>query len=421
MHITESDLRPFFPDDEEPCPEDIYEWQHSGDSPQEAATADAYLADLAHERLQEGYDEVRQIEILARFAKLRTGAGTSPKFGAADEAALARGWTVALARKLMARSVTIVDRLPQLLLLLETGRISPAQAYAIADAVARLNDLQVGELLNRVLPRVEQQTLRLLRQSLRRALIAIDPEAAEERHRKRVAKRGVRVIDTGEATAQIRIGGPADTVTRAMTAIDGQARQIKAMPDEGRTLPQIRSDIALDLLCGKGTGSTAPSSVSVTLPFTMLLGMPSTDAPELADYGPIPPSMALRISEDGIWRRMVTDPLTGLLLDVGREGHPSPRLTELVKLRDRICRVPGCNRSARRCQVEHVHDAPSASTAECSLCCLCDHHTKLCNTPGWNIRLNRSRDAVLTTPTGRSYVDTVEPITVPSQRSREES
>ena len=65
------------------------------------------------------------------------------------------------------------------------------------------------------------------------------------------------------------------------------------------------------------------ADVHVTVPAGTLLGL--CDEPgELAGYGPIPASMARRLAGDGTWRRVLTDPASGAILDVGRRATQRP-------------------------------------------------------------------------------------------------
>ena len=65
--------------------------------------------------------------------------------------------------------------------------------------------------------------------------------------------------------------------------------------------------------------------------------------------------MAREIAADGVWRRLVTDPLSGTLLDYGRTTyHPPAGLADFVSARDVYCRAPGCRRRAVDAELDHV-------------------------------------------------------------------
>jgi hypothetical protein len=60
-------------------------------------------------------------------------------------------------------------------------------------------------------------------------------------------------------------------------------------------------------------------------------------------------------SPDARWTRLVTDPLTGILIDAGRTKYRIPKhLRDAVRLRDLTCRFPMCDRKAEYCDTDHV-------------------------------------------------------------------
>ncbi len=71
--------------------------------------------------------------------------------------------------------------------------------------------------------------------------------------------------------------------------------------------------------------------VQVVIPFDTLNGTAEHPG-ELVGYGPIPAPLARAIAAEGVWKRLVTDPLSGALLDYGRTTYRPPGV-----LRSRIC------------------------------------------------------------------------------------
>ncbi|MEE6280099.1 HNH endonuclease signature motif containing protein [Georgenia sp. MJ170] len=101
---------------------------------------------------------------------------------------------------------------------------------------------------------------------------------------------------------------------------------------------------------------------------------------ELEGYGPISPAVARAAAIGGTWRRIVTDPLSGIVLDHGRTRYRPPAdLAELVRLRDGTCVRPGCSSPARICELDHtVAWSNNGTTALINLGNLCvrDHLIK---------------------------------------------
>ncbi|MBZ2196622.1 HNH endonuclease signature motif containing protein [Occultella gossypii] len=76
--------------------------------------------------------------------------------------------------------------------------------------------------------------------------------------------------------------------------------------------------------------------------------------PILAGYGPITPATARAIAAGGIWRRLVTDPLSDTVLDLGHTRYrPTQALADHIVARDRTCVRPCCSRPAGGCQLDH--------------------------------------------------------------------
>jgi hypothetical protein len=93
--------------------------------------------------------------------------------------------------------------------------------------------------------------------------------------------------------------------------------------------------------------------VQVTVAATTLLGLDNHPG-ELAGYGPITAQTARHLAADATWRRILTDPISGTVLDVGRTTYRPPQaLADHVRIRDRTCRFPGCR---------HPHGAATSTT-----------------------------------------------------------
>lgn len=98
----------------------------------------------------------------------------------------------------------------------------------------------------------------------------------------------------------------------------------------------------------------AASGTLVTVAATTLLGL--DDAPgELDGYGAIPAELARRLAaESGTWRRLLTDPSSGILTDYSTTAYaPGEVLRAAVVARDRACTFVGCRQPAARCELDH--------------------------------------------------------------------
>ena len=120
---------------------------------------------------------------------------------------------------------------------------------------------------------------------------------------------------------------------------------------------------------------------------------------------PIPGVTARALAAGGTWRRLVTDPLSGAVLDVGRRRYrPPAALADLVRARDRACTHPGCEIPACRCDLDHIRPwAAGGTTCLTNLTSLCQAHHRLKHTPGWSLTRADDGSLVWRTPSGARY------------------
>jgi hypothetical protein len=97
---------------------------------------------------------------------------------------------------------------------------------------------------------------------------------------------------------------------------------------------------------------------------------------------------------------------------------PSAALDRYVRLRDRTCRFPGCNRPAEFTDLDHrtAFAAGGRTTAD-NLQCLCRHHHRLKHEGGWKLHRHPDGSQTWISPTGRRYRETSPPTDPPSSRT----
>ena len=142
--------------------------------------------------------------------------------------------------------------------------------------------------------------------------------------------------------------------------------------------------------------------IQIVVPYSTLIGADDQPA-ELVGHGPVPASLAREVAVEGVWRRLVTDPLSGTLLDYGRATyHPPVGLADHVRARDVYCRAPGCRRRAADAELDHVVAwSDGGTTCENNLRSYCTgHHRLKTHAPGWRVRAHPDGSLTWTTPTG---------------------
>jgi hypothetical protein len=145
--------------------------------------------------------------------------------------------------------------------------------------------------------------------------------------------------------------------------------------------------------------------IQVVIPFDTLTGAAEHPG-ELVGYGPIPAPLAREIAADGVWKRLITDPLSGTLLDHGRTTYrPPAALADHVRARDVHCRHPICRRRAVDAELDHaVAYADGGTTAHDNLYAACGgHHHLKHGAPGWSVEQHPDGRITWTTPTGHAY------------------
>jgi Domain of unknown function (DUF222) len=133
---------------------------------------------------------------------------------------------------------------------LAAGTIDLPRARIIAEATVGLSGEHAAQVEARVLPRAADQTTGQLRAAVRRAVLAVDPEGAEQRRRdtERLARVGLYPGEEGTAT----LAGsslPGVQAAAAMARITAIARALKSSGANGG-LDLLRAHVFIGLLLG---------------------------------------------------------------------------------------------------------------------------------------------------------------------------
>jgi hypothetical protein len=170
---------------------------------------------------------------------------------------------------------------------------------------------------------------------------------------------------------------------------------------------QCRVDAFLDLLTGqKQPVSSGKPLMQVIVPVSTLAGVNDEPA-EIPGWGVIPADAVRRIAADATWQRILTDPVSGAVLDVGRTRYrPPTALADYVKVRDRVCVFPPCRKSAQKCDVDHRRPfSQGGRTSADNLQPLCPRHHELKHDHGWTVDRKPDDTTEWTSPTGHRYTN----------------
>jgi hypothetical protein len=309
-------------------------------------------------------------------------------------------------------ALDLTARLPRTLQALCDGRITLAKARVIAAETRGLTAAETAIVEAKLLGLAAGSTPGALRYSARSIVARINSDALRKREKEAKAERevtvyrhphkpGMSVFSAVLPTAQAQaLFGIVDAYAHAQK----QART----PGDDRLMGACRADALYDLVTNPyGQGSRISYEIGVVVPAGALLGI--NDEPGyLPGHGPIPAALCRELAADATWRRILTDPDTGHLLDLGPQRYrPSERLREFVQVRDQHCRFPGCRRRARRCEVDHTIEfgLPGGDTIRINTGCLCKKHHDIKGMPGWDLIQDADGSGALTwiTPTGQRY------------------
>lgn len=349
--------------------------------------------------------------------------------GLEDEIALATGITGRGAHTRMAMVVGDPQRAHSIRAALARGELSWARAMQAFSAVSCVDAETVPGVVEAITAPYPARSIHgvgglLVPQPIFTARLSrqvAKHSTRQRRHREALADRHTyALLDHEDGTGRFTVTGHAGRIAGAHERVDEMGRRLRREGDP-RTVSQLRSDLALDLLlfgelpqCRDILGDLPAARVHVTVSLACLLG--AVDEPGVVDAvgrrewlaAPIVRRMA--VAAGSTWTRLVTDPATGHLVDLSTTSYAvTGRLRDRVLARDGITRAPGRMTPASRCDTDHdIDHAAGGPTSEANVSAKDrrghNHKTRRTWTsvrePGIN------GEITWTTPTGRTYATT---------------
>lgn len=376
---------------------------------------------------------------------------------ATTQVALALELPRSTAQGLVVDAVSLTTRVPRVLDRLRQGQVSARVAHVLAQETMVCADAETAAAVaDHVLDRPGVRTGAQARRAVADAVIQAEPAAAERRERAAMAGRAFRPVkDTTDGMVTWEVTLP---VAQSL-AIDSRLTrlaQVAKKPGDRRARAAVRADLAVAALLGQplvdSDGTVlAPANLPTTtvwrtdvvVPLDTVAGgrrpgfVPgwgpvtgatarhlATGAVEPADGERGPANqLAYTLEGDSQWRRLVTDPLSGTVLDYGttRYRPPAP-LDRFVRARDARCYEPGCSIPAAECDLDHIKPSPAGpspnpdpdgATAAWNLGAGCRTSHRVKAMPGWSVTSPSAGTFVWTTPTGHTYTRQLEPALSP--------
>jgi hypothetical protein len=299
------------------------------------------------------------------------------------EIAAVTGLTPRFVRDRIELAHTLVSRLPLTMAALAAGVIDEYKARRVAVATEVLSDELAALVEQRVIPRAGGCDAATLNRRLRYAVSRVDPAAAAARAEAKRGSRQVRHDTLDDGAGLLTIQGDVERTQIAHDRLTMIARRLKTGGDD-RTMDQLRTDIALDCLAGKDF-QQAKVHVYLTIPATTALGVDAKPG-HLAGYGWLPAQRALELAahQDATWQRVLTDPATGHVVDVGRNKYrPPAALRDHLRVAFPTCTGPGCRQPSHRCDLDHLVPFPAGPTTSMNVRPLCRPHHNQKTHGGW--------------------------------------
>lgn len=286
------------------------------------------------------------------------------------------------AANLLGEATVLVRGLPATLGAVESGSLTFRAAGIIAAQAGSVDRTRLAEFdltALRIARDVAPSRLKSCLAALRDRIVPI-PSA--QRHAAARADRRVSIEDVEDGRSWLSAYLPSPEAHAIEFRLTGVARRAAEFDQEEgildpRTFAQRRADFLVDFIAADyvGPGELESSdadrerrfargrdlgrfngirpTVVVTVPVQLLLdptAPTSTTGPAMLDgIVPIDPVTARELTANapGLYR-MLTDPHTGVGLDLGRQRYQvSTELRLWLRLRDGTCRFPGCGRLAR--------------------------------------------------------------------------
>jgi len=312
------------------------------------------------------------------------------------------------ARNLICHSQLLQHRLPATRDALSRGDISYRHVEVLLENVLALPDEAWRAFEDEVLLDSETLTVPQFKKRAIKLRELTHPESIKVRHERALADRCFYVTAGRDGMGYLEMTLSNEDANAIADRVEAMAKKLN-VADEPRTLPQLRTDVAADLLLqgvtSTGLGAGIRGNVYVTVPVLTLMGK-SEEPGTLEGVGPIDPETARRIAGTATsFTRILIHPETGAVLSVGRTKYKVPKdLRRWLQLRDGTCRAAGCNRRVQDCDIDHtIPWANGGETIFTNLAHLCRRSHRVKHETGWQVEQNQDGSLRWTSPAGKHY------------------
>jgi hypothetical protein len=336
------------------------------------------------------------------------------------EIAVALSLSQPAAQRVVSTARRLTSHLPRTLAALSAGTLGYLATLRIVEGAAELDSEQCRRLERLVLPTAAGKAPGLIARAVRKAVARIDAEALARDQRKAKQDAFFDVsADDGLETGLGHVSGQGPHVEAAVVraAVEAWARAAKAKGDP-RSLDQLRWAALHDWsaryltgrdpahVCDSGiAGGRAPTShgspivINIAVDLTTFLGLTSHPLEILGTGALIPAAALADLIPDAGFRRMLTDPATGHLLDLSPHIYrPSAEMGRFIQLLHVTSSGPNSTVPATDVDIDHGEPFDPGLTIRDNLHPPNRKWHNAKTVGGWTVKQNSDRTWTWTSP-----------------------
>ncbi|WGH92212.1 DUF222 domain-containing protein [Auritidibacter ignavus] len=373
--------------------------------------ADAIDLLAAAEDLTRTLDGIKAT-LTAQLSTLRIEAETADNIpalrrgsGLGAEIALARRVDHRTGAKLLRAARTLADSLPQALASMTNGGLSEAAALTLVRDTQGVDADHRRTIDQHLAGDYATLTPAELGQRAQAHAQRLDPETMDRQASTNRTKRNVKTGPAGPGMGTLNAYLPAEQAAACHATLQRDARRMIRTGEDTRSEEQLIADLLVERLTGQSSAPAIPVQVKLVMTDRTLFGTDDTVA-RIPGVGTLPAYIARQWvanpEANVLLNRLFTAPQTGHLVAMESSARLfPPGLKELIRLRDDLCRTPGCENPIH--ELDHAtrfaDGGPTSFANGQGLCRVCNQ-TK--EKKHWKHH-STVADMTVETPTGHRY------------------
>ncbi len=328
-------------------------------------------------------------------------------------------------RSQLSTARTIERSLPDVRSALAEGRIDEEKAALIARTAERIPEAARGELGTHLLTAAAHLHLRDLKVAAEQAVKSADPDGAAQRRANAIRRRAVWTSADVDGNSLLHARLASIDAHLCLRLLEDRAREQRAHVDALHDALQLERPtpgmLAVDTLVRSVLGRNAADMPDTGTPSISVTSRTSVDVQVQVDVETLAGLADHPVHVDGVgrtdmqgllqfldgaddwaFRRLVTEPVNGELLDFGRTTYrPPAALQRFLRARHRNCIFPGCDQPSTHADLDHaIAWDDGGSTSPDNLHPLCRAHHLLKTHEGYQLVRGNNGTWIWQTPTG---------------------